>query len=222
MMKAVEHPVETDLGAYDIGDAISFWSALAAFASVHDFLCYVSGQRGRLPLNSILPIRKRLVWAEELAQLSGLTASKCDAILQHIICRPGSVIDLHVTPFLALDDKSVWLSLVAPLAISGRFDQNLLRICSADDPVRFNRITPNKEQRLRAELNADTAPLGIRCRGPFSLPSPLPDVDLVLEDAHDDTVVICELKWVRQPIGWKSRHRANDELERGVEQIRPQ
>jgi len=115
-------------GAYDIGDAINFWSALASFASVHDFLCYTAGQRTRLPTNSILPIRKRGIWADELARLSGLTSQKCDAILQHIICRPNSVIDLHVTPFLPMDDKSAWLALAAPLAISGRFDQNLLRI----------------------------------------------------------------------------------------------
>lgn len=60
----------------------------------------------------------------------------------------------------------------------------------------------------------------IRCLGPFSLPSPLPDIDLVLEDADDDTLVISELKWVRQPIGWKSRDRANKELGRGLEQLR--
>lgn len=220
MQEAVEHPTETDLGAYDISDAIKFWAALASFSSVHDFLCYVAGQRTVLPTNSILPIRKREDWAEELARLSGLPSLKCDAILQHIICRPNSVIDLHVTPFLALDEKAVWLALAAPLAISGRFDQNLLRICSADDPVRFNRITPDKEKRLRDELTSETAPLRIRCLGPFSLPSPLPDVDLVLEDIENDSILISELKWVRQPIGWRSRRRANEELERGVEQLR--
>ena len=212
MQEAVEHPTETDLGAYDIGDAIKFWAALASVSSVHDFLCYIAGQRTTLPTNSILPIRKREDWAEELARLSGLPSSKCDAILQHIICRPSSVIDLYVTPFLALDEKAVWLALAAPLAISGRFDQNLLRICSADDPVRFNRITPNKEKRLRDELTSETEQLRIRCLGPFSLPSPLPDVDLVLEDIEDDSILISELKWVRQPIGWRSRRRANEEL----------
>lgn len=220
MQEAVEHPIDTDLGAYDIGDAINFWSALASFAAVHDFLCYITGQRTRLPTNSILPIRKRDVWAEELASLSGLTSPKCNAILQQITCRASSVIDLHVTPFLPMDDKSAWLALVAPLAISGRFDQNLLRICSADDPARFNRITPNKERKLRDELTAEASPLSIRCLGPFSLSPPLPDVDLVLEDLEDDSIVISELKWVRQPIGWKSRRRANEELERGINQLR--
>jgi hypothetical protein len=220
MREAVEHPVETDLGAYDIGDAISFWSSLAAFSSVHDYLCYVAGLRTQLPLNSILQIRRRTDWAEELARLSGLADTKCDAILERIICRSRSVIDLHVTPFLALDEKTAWLALATPLAISGRFDQNLLRICSAEDPDRFNRITPKKEQKLRDEIFSETAPLQIRCLGPFSLPSPLPDVDLVLEDPHDDTLVVSELKWVRPPIGWKSRHRANNELQHGAEQLR--
>lgn len=220
MIEAVEHPTETDLGAYDIGDAICFWAALASFASVHDFLCYAAGLRRSLPSNSIQPIRKRTDWTSELARLSGLAETKCDAILQHIICRPRSVIDFHMTPFLALDDRAAWLALAAPLAISGRFDQNLLRICSADDPIRFNRITPKKEKRLREELAAEATPLRIRCLGPFSLPSPLPDVDVVLEDLDDDTLVISELKWVRQPIGWKSRHRANKELRHGLEQLR--
>ena len=31
MREAVEHPLETDLGAYDIGDAIRFWSSLVHF-----------------------------------------------------------------------------------------------------------------------------------------------------------------------------------------------
>jgi hypothetical protein len=219
MTEAVEHPTETDLGAYDIGDAIRFWSALASIASVHDYLCYVAGVRFRLPVNSLLPVRKREVWTEELAQLSGLPISKCDAILEHITCHLHSVIDLHVTPFLPMDEKTAWLALAAPLAISGRFDQNLLRICSANDPARFNRITPDKEKRLRRELFQEVGPLHIRCLGPFSLPSPLPDVDLVLEDANDDTLVIAELKWVRQPIGWKSRHRAEEELRRGLKQL---
>jgi hypothetical protein len=63
-------------------------------------------------------------------------------------------------------------------------------------------------------LALEAGDLHVRCLGPFSLPSPLPDVDLVLEDPDDDTLVISELKWVRQPIGWKSRHRANEELTR--------
>lgn len=220
MRDTVEHPAETDLGSYDIGDAIRFWSSLAAFAAVHDFLCYISGVRTRLPVNSILPTRKREEWAKMLSRLSGLTSVKCDAILDNIICRPSSVIDLHVTPFLALDDKAIWLALAAPLAISGRFDQNLLRICSADDPVRFNRITPKKEQRLRDELRVEAARSDIDCLGPFSLPAPLPDVDVVLEDEKDDTLVISELKWIRQPVGWKSRSRSNEELRHGLEQLR--
>jgi hypothetical protein len=219
MREAVEHPIDTDLGAYDMGDAINFWSALASFSAVHDFLCYVAGRRARLPVNSILAIRKREVWLEELARLSGLGVEKCGAILQQIVCQPRSVIDLHVTPFLALDEKGVWLALAAPLAISGRFDQNLLRICSAENPTQFNRVTPRKEQRLRDELSLETAPLNIHTLGPFSLPSPLPDVDLVLEDRVDDSLVIAELKWIRPPIGWKSRDRANEELRKGLEQL---
>ena len=42
----------------------------------------------------------------------------------------------------------------------------------------------------------------------------------MLEDPHDDTLVVSELKWVRPPIGWKSRHRANNELQHGAEQLR--
>lgn len=220
MKEAVEHPENTDLGAYDIGDAIRFWSSLASIASVHDFLCYTAGQRFRLPVNSILLIHKRTVWSEHLATLSGLSEAKCDAILQQVLCQPRSVVDLHMTPFLALDEKLTWLALAAPLAISGRFDQNLLRICSADDPARFNRITPKKEQSLREELSAETTPLQIRCLGPFSLPDPLPDVDLVLEELAEDTLVISEMKWVRPPIGWKSRQRANEELTKGLKQLR--
>lgn len=219
MREAVEHPLETDLGAYDISDAIRFWSSLAAFASVHEYLCFLAGTFAKLPVNSILPIKKRTDWAAELSRLSDLSTAKCDAIIEHIICRPHSVIDLHVTPFLALDEKSGWLALAAPLAVTGRFDQNLLRICSADDPIRFNRITPKKEQSLRGEVAGYSTPLKISCRGPFSLPSPLPDVDMVLEDLHDDTLVISEMKWVRPPIGWKSRQRADEELEKGIKQL---
>jgi hypothetical protein len=220
MKDAVEHPETTDLGSYDIGDAIRFWSSLASIAAVHDFLCYTVGQRSHVPVNSILMIKKRSEWSEQLARLSGLKEAKCDAILQQITCVPHRVIDLHVSPFMALDEKITWLALATPLAISGRFDQNLLRICSADDPARFNRITPKKEQRLREELSAEAASLQIQCLGPIALPGPLPDIDLIMEDLSDDTLVISEMKWVRQPIGWKSRQRANDELQKGLRQIK--
>jgi hypothetical protein len=36
--------------------------------------------------------------------------------------------------------------------------------------------------------------------GPFGLPDPLPDIDLLAVDESSSTVLVAELKWIRKPI----------------------
>ena len=52
---------------------------------------------------------------------------------------------------------------------------------------------------MREELKA-RAYGGFRIRGPRTLPGGLPDIDLIVEDAPNSTVVIAELKWLRKAI----------------------
>lgn len=55
--------------------------------------------------------------------------------------------------------------------------------------------------------------------GPFALPDPLPDIDLIAAEESSSTAVIAELKWIRKPIQPAEAVDRGGEVLKGVAQL---
>jgi hypothetical protein len=76
-----------------------------------------------------------------------------------------------------------------------------------------------KEDEMRGHLRAAANPSRI-LRGPLNLKKGLPDLDLLVEDVTNNTLIAAELKWPRKPYSPREIKERNSEIRKGVAQIK--
>jgi len=111
------------------------------------------------------------------------------------------------------------LALAPQFPLASNWEDNILRCFSGVDPLMYLKTTETKEEEMRDRLVSLTT--GTRLiRGPFKLPSPSPDIDLLVEDLDAGILIIAELKWSRKPgpSPHERKHR-DQEVLKGVSQI---
>jgi hypothetical protein len=81
----------------------------------------------------------------------------------------------------------------------------------------FSQTSNSKEDELRARVK--TVCPQFSPQGPRSLPSPLPDIDLILTDEVSSTVVFCEAKWIRQILRAAEHVDRDREVMKGFDQL---
>jgi hypothetical protein len=126
-------------------------------------------------------------------------------------------LDLHVHPLVPLDGGSEVLALASPFPLHSRHDENVLRVCSQSQPEVYDATSLEKEAEMRAALRAAGARYG--AYGPFRLPDPLPDIDLVMADEASSTLVIAELKWLRKTLRPAEIPERDAEVLKGIDQL---
>ena len=137
-------------------------------------------------------------WTEVLAELSGLASESCQIMLSDLTFSVARSVDLHVYPFVSLDGANETLALAPPFPLHGRHDENILRVCSQRRPQVYDVTSREKEDEMLAEVRTAGGRYG--ADGPFPLPAPTPDIDLLMADETNSTVVIAELKWIRKTV----------------------
>jgi hypothetical protein len=209
---------EISLGAYRLSDFNEFFAALIAVCAAHDLLCFRwSRVAGSYPWDSSVLLRTRDSWAHTLAALSGVDLIKCQGMLSDLTFPLGRSGDLHIQPFVPTDEAAGMLALAPPFPMHARHDENILRVCSQLRPAVFSLASAQKEAEMLAEAEILRGSYGLS--GPVPLPSPLPDVDLLVVDEADSTVAILELKWIRKtarPVELPDRDR---EVLKGIDQL---
>ena len=138
-----------------------------------------------------------VVHAEKSARSGGVRAPV--AIDSDMTFSPGRSVDLHVHPFVTIDGANGTLALAAPFPLHSRHDENILRVCSQRRPLVYNVTSLEKESEMLAELQRGAGGR-YAADGPFPLPEPIPDIDLIAADERSSTVVIAELKWIRKTL----------------------
>ena len=187
------------LGEYRLGDFNEFYAALATICAAHDFLCYQWGRVcGTYPMESAVMVRPVAGWIEVLSQLSGIGCESCRAMLSDLTFSVTRSVDLHVYSFVPLDAENETLALAPPFPLHGRHDENILRVCSQRRPGIYDVTSRAKEYEMLAEVRTAGGSYG--AHGPFPLPAPNPDIDLIMADETHSTVVIAELKWIRKTV----------------------
>lgn len=207
------------LGSYTLGEFNRFYGALLAVAAAHEHLCWLWERRhSEFPIKSAVLVWNRPHWKSILSTLSGIAEEKCGAMLGDLCFSPEQSIDLHVHPFVTFDKTSFQIALAAPFPLHSLPDENILQVCSILRPDVFDAASLEKEQELIAKLSSELSRYSPA--GPIGLPKPTPDIDLLIVDESDKTLVICELKWMRKPIRSGKIPYSDADVAKGVGQLR--
>lgn len=206
------------LGAYRLDEFNAFYAALIAVCAAHDFLCFRWGQLARAyPIESAVMVRPAAEWRDVLSGLTGISAEKCQAMLSDLTFSIRESVDLHVYPLIPLDTGNETLAVAPPFPLHSRHDENILRVCSQRRQQVYDATSVEKEEEMRAALRDVGRRHG--ADGPFALPNPLPDIDLIAADEPSSTAIIAELKWIRKPIRPAEAVARDAEVLKGAEQL---
>lgn len=209
---------ELRIGDYDLEDFRKCYSAINAIAAAHEFLCYRWSQENGLPFDSLLLFEHRFDWVRNLSRLASLSREQVYAMLKDLTFGRVHAVNFHLLPFVPLKEDRSLLALAPYCSLSSNWEENILGCLSRLDPARYSRSSVTKEEEMRRPLVARTS--GIRLiSGGYKLPSPLPDIDLLVEDIAANILIIGELKWVRKPSGQKDRESRDKEVLKGFSQI---
>jgi hypothetical protein len=209
-----------DLGGYTVENFKRFYSGLLAICAVHENACHFRSQlQHKYPLDSAVLVRHRKNWKQLLARLTSLGPETIDLIIRDLTLGETTVLDLYVHPFISLNNESDVLGIIPHFPLNSRADENIIRVCSHLRPGVHDALSQTKEDEMRDELVTNSR-RELRLRGPRVLPEPLPDADLIIEDAVTSTVVIAELKWLRKTIRPTEHSERQKEFLKGIEQLK--
>jgi hypothetical protein len=207
------------LGSYTLGEFNRFYAAVLAVGAAHEHLCWLWGQRqSEFPIRSAVLVWNRSRWTSVFSGLSGIAEEKCRAMLSDLCFQPEHSVDLHVHPFVPLDEGRFEIALAASFPLHSLPDENILLVCSVLRPEVFDAASLEKEKELIAKLTGELSRYSPK--GPISLPKPIPDIDLMIVDESDATVAICELKWMRKPIRSGKIPHSDADVADGMRQLR--
>jgi hypothetical protein len=205
---------DLDLGPYTLGAFKCFYAALQSICAIHEHLCFLWGQRtGTYPIESAVQIKKRDEWIRILSFHSGLGVTTTDQLLNDLMFNSKRLPDLHVFPFVPLDEASQLLALAPQFILGSSPEDNILRTCSYLREKSYNSMSEDKAATMREDILRTLK--SFRCEHSIPLPDGSTDVDLLVEDSQSSTVVIAELKWYRKPSTYRERLRADAEFEDG-------
>lgn len=206
------------IGDYSLDDFRKFYSAMNAMAAAHEFLCYLWSRENGLPFDSLLLFDHRFHWVRNLAKLASLSQEQVYAMLKDVTFGRVYAVNFHLLPFVPLKADGSVLALAPYCSLSSNWEENILGCLARIDSDRYSMSSISKEEEMRKPLVALTSGTRLMSGG-HKLPSPLPDIDLLVEDIAANVLLIGELKWSRKPSGQRERDVRDKEVLKGFSQI---
>jgi hypothetical protein len=207
-----------DLGDYTLAEFKEFYVGLLAVCAAHEHLCFRWMQLGHdFPFDSAVLINQRSRWVRVASDLTGVPAQKCARMIDDLTLGVTRSTNLHVHPFVPTDASSQILALAPQFPLHSRVDENILQTCSRLRPAVYDATTLEKEEEMRTALKGASR---FRVEGPATLPQPLPDVDLIIEDSKSSTAIIAEMKWARKPTRPIESVERDADVLKGVKQLK--
>jgi hypothetical protein len=214
-----------DFGGYTLAQFRKLWVALVATCWIHHWMCLCSGQPGGA-LDSVVRVRKRDRWEEELADRTGLDRAIVSTILNDLVYEPALYEparknpDVTCQPFFPLWGERLALS--NQLVLHSNAERNLWDLLSIKREALHARLRNEKERLWMGELRSFLESRGLRVVGPlrFCYGGEDSDLDMLVVDERDSFAVGLELKWLTHPDRIKDIQYVDAELERGIEQAR--
>jgi len=205
---------ETSLGPYTLGSFKRFYAALQSICAIHDFLCFRWMDRTRqYPIESAVLLKRQQEWIQLLSSQSGIDLPTTEQILRDLTFHPKRLPDLHVFPFVPLDENQDLLALVPQFILAASPEDNILRTCSYLREKAYGLLSGDKAATMRDDLLETLKRFD--CDHSIPLPDGSTEIDLVIEDLQASTVVIAELKWYRKPSTYRERLQVDEDFEDG-------
>jgi hypothetical protein len=214
MEQIMRRSEDLDLGVYTLGTFKRFYAALQSISAIHDFLCFLWEQRtGTYPIESAVLVKTRDEWIRLMSFHSGIGHATTEQLLSDLTFYSKRLPDLHVFPFVPLDEKQGILALVPQFILNSSPEDNILRTCSYLRESSHSLLSDDKAAVMRENLLETLK--RFRCDHSIPLPDGSTDIDLLVEDVQSSTVVIAELKWYRKASTYRERLRADADFEDG-------
>jgi hypothetical protein len=206
-----------DLGEYTLEEFKKFYAGLLAMCAAHEHLCFRWMVQGKeFPLDSAVMVKQKSQWAHSLSRLTKIATNTCHHMIKDLTLGTTRSLDLHVHPFVPLNAAGQELALAPQFPLHSNIDENILKIPSLLRPAVYDATTIEKEVEMRATLMGASR---FRVEGPATLPKPLPDIDLIVEDLKSSSVLIAETKWVRKPLRPIESVERDADVLKGVKQL---
>jgi hypothetical protein len=204
----------TSLGPYTLGTFKRFYAALQSICAIHGFLCFRWKERTRqYPIESAVLLKRQQEWIQLLGSQSGIDLPTTEQILRDLTFRSKRLPDLHVFPFVPLDENEDLLALVPQFVLAASPEDNILRTCSYLREKAYSLLSDEKAATMRDDLLETLKRFG--CDHSIPLPDGSTEIDLVIEDLQSSTVVIAELKWYRKPSTYRERLQVDEDFDDG-------
>ncbi len=214
------HPDSFQLNGYSLAEFKAVYVGLLILSAIHEYICYPWDKPGQpIPESSLVMVRKRLQWISKLSSISGVPKTTCDMIVKDLTLRPEnhSFTSLCITPFVPLDSHDDTLAVAPQFPLASAVDENALRQFSYTYPELFSGQNTQKEEGMRNLLRS--ANPGYRIDFSIPLPDGSTDIDVLIGDETNSTVVFAELKWLRKPYKPLERIEREKDLEKGGKQL---
>ena len=207
------HPDSFQLNGYSLANFKAVYVGLLILSAIHEYICYPWDKPGQpIPESSLVMVKKRFQWISKLSNISGVPKTTCDTVVKDLTLCPEnrSFTSLCITPFVPLDSRDETLAVAPQFPLSSAVDENALRQFSYTYPAFFSGQNTQKEESMRALLRS--ANPGYRVDFSIPLPDGSTEIDVLIEDEANSTVVLAELKWLRKPYKPLERIKREKEL----------
>jgi hypothetical protein len=212
-------PDTFQLHGYSLGEFKSFYIALLILCAIHEYVCYPFDKSGQpIPASSLVMVKTKAQWLTQLSQISALPGTTCEDIISDLtlnpVIQPGASMCIH--PFVPLDAFALAVAPQFPLASA--VDDNILRHFSYTFPTLYSAQNTDKETVMRERIT-EVAPQYVTAHS-IELPDKSAEIDMLLVDEVSSVVAIAELKWSRKPNRTIERIARDEEIAKGVRQLR--
>ena len=207
---------DPNLGSYTLSVFKRFYAALQAITAMHEYLCFCWMKwEHPYPLSSAVMVKSRDAWVKLLGNLAEIDVVTTEGILADLTFYSKRLPDLHVYPFVPLEESHKTIALIPQFVLNSNPEDNILRICSYHRPKVYDLLSNDKEGIMRETLLQDLGRFGVDHS--IQLPDGSAEIDLVIEDEPSSTAVIAELKWYRKPTTYRERLKADEQFLDGMD-----
>ncbi|HEY8363733.1 MAG TPA: hypothetical protein VIK77_12835 [Tissierellaceae bacterium] len=216
MRTACELPEDWTFTYFSLKEFKEVWAVLLAKAQIHSMACLLSGKKGA-GIESVVLVEKFETLCKDIASKTNLSYSKVEQILHFITYNPTiKNVDIIMQPLIMLDSSQVAIS--PHLIIPSNFERNLIVLINKVDQASYSRLSNNKENIMGNELvqKISKAFPNLKLEQKIQLPSPLPDMDLIIYDENTNVLFIGEMKWLIQPDSIQEVCSRDEDLAKGI------
>ncbi len=213
-----ELPEDWVFDKFSLKDFKEFWIATATICFIHMLACLKCGIKGANVEEAVL-LKSSSDIIEIIVSKTNISHENATNILKFLTYNPKlKNNDIVYQPFIELEDDT--FALAPHLILSSRPERNLVALLHKIKDNSYFELTNLREGFMQDELDVITSNIeNIMIAKNKSLPGRLPDVDYAIWDKENNTILVCELKWLIEPDSTPEVFARIQDLEHGCSQI---